>query len=96
MAEQEHAETPRRPAWVPADTTLEAALVQLEIYRRMPPSRRLEQALELSDTLRKVVAAGVRNRHPEYTDAQVKLAVTRLYLGADLFRQVYPGVEIKP
>jgi hypothetical protein len=82
--------------WIPADTTPEAALVQLEIYRRMSPSRRMELALEMSDSLRKVVAAGVRQRHPEYTDDRARLAVIHLYLGDELFHQVYPGVDIRP
>jgi hypothetical protein len=79
---------------IPADTTPEAWAVQIDIYRRMPPSRRLELALQLSDSLRSVVASGVRRRHPEYSEEQVRLAVTRLWLGEDLFRQVHPGVQI--
>jgi hypothetical protein len=79
---------------IPADTTLEAWRVQLAAYQRMAPSRRLELALQMSDTLRRTVASGVRSRHPEYGEEQVRLAVSRLWLGEDLFRQVYPGVEI--
>ncbi|HEX5269626.1 MAG TPA: hypothetical protein VFW33_04015 [Gemmataceae bacterium] len=79
---------------IPADTTLDAWRVQVEIYRRMPPSRRLELACEMSDTLRRTVAAGVRGRHPDYSEEQVRLAVARLWLGDELFRKVYPGVEI--
>jgi hypothetical protein len=81
---------------IPAHTTPEAARVQDEIFRRMPPSRRLELALEMSDELRDVSAAGVRDRHPEYMEAQVRLAVIRLSLGEELFRQVYPGVDVRP
>ena len=81
--------------FVPADTTPEAARVQLEIFRRMNPSRRLELACEMSDTIRKVSADGVRSRHPEYTEEQVNLAVARLMLGAELFSKAFPGVEIE-
>ncbi len=80
--------------FVPADTTPEAARVQLEIFRRMPPSQRLEQALALSETVRRVAASGVRHRHPEYTEEQVRLAVIRLTLGDELFGKAFPGVEI--
>jgi hypothetical protein len=76
---------------VPADTTPEAAAVQLRIYRLMPPARRLEVALELSESLRRMVAAGVRSRHPAYTEDQVRRAVLRLTLGAKLFDQACPG-----
>lgn len=79
---------------IPADTTREAWAVQVGIYRRMSPSRRLELALQMSDSLRRVVASGVRSRHPEYSEAQVRLAVARLWLGEELFRQTRPGVDI--
>jgi len=42
-----------------------------------------------------IVEAGVRNRHPEYTPEQVRVARNRIWWGDDLFRQVYPGVEIE-
>jgi hypothetical protein len=79
---------------IPADTTPEAWRVMVESYRRMSPSRRLELACQMTDSLRRVVAAGVRVRHPEYSEEQVRLAFLRLWLDDDLFRKVYPGVEI--
>jgi hypothetical protein len=82
--------------WIPPDTTPEAARMQLQICRHLSPSRRLELALQMSDSLRKTVEAGVRRRHPEYTGDQVRLAVIRLYLGDQLFGEVYPGVDVQP
>jgi hypothetical protein len=89
-------ETAMRIEVVPADTTPEAARVQFEIYRRMQPSRRLEIALEMNTTMRELVAAGVRCRHPDYSAEQVRLAVIRLCLGEEWFRKVYPGVNVEP
>jgi hypothetical protein len=83
------------PEIVPADTTPEAALVQLGIIRRMHPGKRLELALQMSDTLHRVVASGVRSRHPDYTQEQLRLAVLRLVLGEKLFREACPGVEVE-
>jgi hypothetical protein len=40
---------------------------------------------------RRLLAEGVRQRHREYTDAQVRWAFLRLWLGEDLFRKAYPG-----
>jgi hypothetical protein len=76
---------------VPADTTLEAFRVQLGIFQRMPADRRLALALRMSDSLRALVGSGVRARHPDYTERQVKLAVIRLSLGDELFRTAFPG-----
>ncbi len=80
---------------IPADTTPEAWRVQLDIFRRMLPLRRLEMALELGDTGRELIASGVRHRHPDYSPEQVRLAVLRLMQGKEIFSMVYPGVDIK-
>ena len=80
--------------WIPADTTIEAALVQFEIYRRMTPERRFELACQMSNNLRRLANEAVRHRHPEYTEEQIRLASNRLWLGDELFRQVFPGVRI--
>ncbi len=80
--------------FVPADTTREAALVQLQIYKKMTPQRRLELAFALSAELRELVASGVRARHPDYDDNQVRLAVARLTLGDKLFGAAYPQERI--
>jgi hypothetical protein len=81
---------------IPADTTPEAAWVQIEVFRRMWPRKRLHMALQLSDSLRAIAAAGVKSRHPEFSAEHVKLAVIRMSLGGDLFRRAYPGVSVAP
>jgi hypothetical protein len=81
---------------VSPDTTEEAARVQREVYRRMSPARRLQLIFEMNEHLRKLLAAGVRSRHPDYTEAQVKRAVIRLWLGRELFERAYPGQQIVP
>ena len=83
------------PKAVPADTLPEAAQVQLAAYRRMAPARRLELAMGMSDALREIAMAGVRSRHPEYSDEQVRLAYMRLTLGKEQFSKIRPGVDIE-
>lgn len=82
-------------SWIASDTTEEAARVQLAVFRRMTPEKRLELAFEMTNELRHRLAEGVRHRHPEYSEEQVRLAVIHLTLGDDLFRKVYPGVEAR-
>ena len=72
------------------DTLPEAASVQIEVYRRMSPATRLRIGLELTAVSRSLLAAGVRRRHPEYTDAQIRQAFLRLWLGDSLYRKAYP------
>lgn len=75
---------------IPRDTSPEAFWVQVDIYRRMTPDKRMQLALEMNASMRAVMAAGVRQQHPHYSEAQVKLVVIRLTLGTDLFQQTYP------
>jgi hypothetical protein len=81
----------------PRDTSQEAAAAQLEVYRRMTPEARLQVALELTEMSRKLLADGIRARHPEYSDEQVRLAMIRVWLTPELYRQAYAGYpEIDP
>lgn len=79
------------------DTRPEADHLQIEIFRRMGPEKRLQAGIALSQTCRELLAAGVRRRHPEYGEKEVKLAVFRLILPEDLFLSAYPyAQDIRP
>ncbi|MFQ5856094.1 MAG: hypothetical protein ACE5LU_10665 [Anaerolineae bacterium] len=76
----------------PLDTTAEAHQVQLDILRRLGPQGRLQKALELTELSRELLAQGVRQRHPEYSEEEVRLAVIRLQLPEGLFSKVSPHI----
>ena len=78
-------------AVIPLDTRPEAHRAQIQVYRRMGPERRLQRAMTMCDEAREVSRAGIRARHPEYGDEEVKLALFRLVLEDALFRAAYPG-----
>ncbi len=79
------------------DTSSEADDVQLEIFRKMGPEKRLEAGIALSRMCRELMAEGVRKRHPDYSEEQVRLAVIRRLLPEDLFLKAYPAArEILP
>ncbi len=73
---------------IPSDTTIEAARKQFEILRRLGPEARLKIAFELSDNLRSLVEAGVRQRHPDFDEQRVQQEVLRLMIGDELFQEV--------
>ena len=88
---------PARPyAYLPADTTPDADRVYFEALRRLGPTGRLRLTFQLHDRLRALARAGVKYRHPDYSEEEVRLAVARLMLGRVLFERVYPGREIAP
>ena len=55
---------------------------QVAIYRAMTPQQRLEQALRMNRSMRELLATGFRDRHPEWTEPQVKRAVADRILHA--------------
>lgn len=66
---------------MPFDTTPEAAAVQEEIFRRMTSSQRLRMALEMSESIRNVALAGVRLRHPEFSEEECSRELVRIMYG---------------
>ena len=48
---------------------------QVAIYRAMTPQQRLEQALRMNRSMRELMAVGFRDRHPTWTESQIRRAV---------------------
>lgn len=80
---------------IPQDTTIEAARIRFSILRKIGPAGWAKMVIELSDGLRTTTESGVRQRHPEYDDKMVRLAVLRLTVGELLFRQCRPHIQVK-
>ena len=55
---------------------------QVAVYRAMAPQQRLEQALRMNRTMRDLMATGFRDRHPNWTEPQVRRAVADRILHA--------------
>jgi hypothetical protein len=64
-----------------SDTNARAAAVQLALYREAGPSGRVQIAVEISDAVRETAIAGIRRRHPEYSERDVALAFLRVVYG---------------
>ena len=64
----------------------------MDAYRRMGGPARSAVAFRLIDLARNAVS-GIRQRHPEYDDAQVRSELCRLRLGDTLWRLLEPGDE---
>ena len=77
--------------FVPEDTDPEAWEMQADVLRRLGGAARLARVFALNERARELAVAGIRRRHPEYTDAQVHAAWLRLKLGDAIARAVWPG-----
>ncbi|HWO22001.1 MAG TPA: hypothetical protein VNO30_24735 [Kofleriaceae bacterium] len=74
----------------PRDTSPAAHEAQLRCYRRMSGAEKVALAAQLSEDVRAVARAGIRTRHPEYSDREVWYALQRLLLGDELFDRAWP------
>lgn len=65
------------------DTTASAQRQQLDVLRRVGGPRRLLMALQMSDEVRAVAEAGIRHRHPGWSDRQIHEALVDMLAGAE-------------
>jgi len=68
-----------------ADTSPRVAALQLQLYRQVGSAGRARIAVELSDAVRDTALAGIRRRHPEYSELEIASSFLRLVynFGAD-------------
>ena len=69
---------------VARDTSAAARRIQIEALRRLDGPTRLQMALRMSDDSREITLAGIRHRHPDWTDDDVHRELLRLLLGREL------------
>lgn len=75
------------------DTSPQIFRMECEALRRLGTEGRLRLAFDLSDQLWRTAEEGIRRRHPDYSEEQVRLALVRMRLGDELFRIGYPKPE---
>jgi hypothetical protein len=71
------------------DTSPEARRVQIGLYRRMTPARKFELISQAYEFGRVLAMAGIRLRHPNATDGQVRRIWASQHLGRELYEQAY-------
>ncbi len=74
----------------PYDTSEEVDRIQFDIFRNMSEDQRQQRAAELIRSCRELQEQGVRIRHPNYTDDEVRIAAIRMRLTEELFQKAYP------
>jgi hypothetical protein len=65
------------------DTSSAALERQRETFRRMMPEQRLAVAAEMSDEIRAVAESGIRQRHPDYSEDEVRAVLVVILLGRE-------------
>lgn len=62
----------------------QAAERQLDIFRRMTPSQRLECAFRWTNFTYEIARGAIRGEHPDWTDAHVDREIGRRITGIDV------------
>jgi hypothetical protein len=63
------------------DTSPKVAAIHLELYRAAGPARRAQIAADLSDAVRETTLAGIRRRHPELSENDIRESFLQLVYG---------------
>jgi hypothetical protein len=56
-----------------SDTSPEAENVLIDLYRRLPPARKMKQVLDLNRTVELLALVDVRRRHPDADEREQRL-----------------------
>lgn len=83
-----------RDTAIPLDTSRQAHALQRDVYLRLGGAGRVAMMFQLNDAVRRLAMAGIRARHPEYDEEQVRLAYARLVHGDALVQAVWPLREL--
>jgi hypothetical protein len=61
--------------------------MQVSVLERIGPERRADAAIDLSEFVRSLYLAGIRSRHPDWSDEDVVRHVVSSEYGVDLPRR---------
>ena len=76
----------------PRDTSPEAWKIYLDLQRKLTPAQRMQQVFELSEAMRQLQMAGLRQQYPDADEREIFLRAARANLGRELFQKVYGDV----
>lgn len=63
------------------DTSAKAAAIQERLHDELGPEGRFRLAMSMSELAREFARAGVRERHPGFTEEEVSRELARLFYG---------------
>jgi len=76
------------------DTTPDALAVQRRVLREMSVAQRLRATSDLCESTRRTSLAGIRSRHPSYSESDARFALFRMLYGDELFRRAWPDAPL--
>jgi hypothetical protein len=74
---------------IPNDTSKEAEQVYLKLLREAPPWRKAAMVDSLSRSCQELAAAGIRLRHPNASEREVRMRLAALWLDREVMMRVF-------
>ena len=72
-----------------SDTTPDAEAVLIHLLRKAPSWRKFQMVGELNATVKFLAIEGIRQRHPNASEKEVRRRLADILLGEELATQVY-------
>lgn len=72
-----------------ADTDPKTEQIQIELLRKVSPTRKFEMVAQMNNTVRVFMFAGLKRRNPDASPEMLRRMFADLLLGEDLARKVY-------
>ena len=77
------------PHKIQTDTPREVLEIQYDLYRKMSLARKIELVFDAYRTGQLLAMAGIRMRHPNASEKEVKQIWAKEHLGEELYNKVY-------
>jgi len=74
-----------------SDTSAATELVRVSLLRRMSSGQKSAMVEQMSEDARELARCGIRQRHPDYSPAEVEHALHRLLVGDTLADRAWPA-----
>ncbi len=72
-----------------SDTHPKMEALQIQLWREASPTRKMHMVAQLNAAVRLLAMAGLRERFPEASEAELRYRLAVLYLGEEMARKVY-------
>lgn len=79
-----------------SDTTPEAERVLIELARAMPDGKKIDQVFQMIETVRMFGMSGLRSRHPDASEDELKKRMAAIVFDRETVVEVYdwdPKIE---
>jgi len=78
------------------DTSPEAEKVLFDLLAKKSAAEKLEMVCQMSATMRTLAMSGLRDRHPNDTELELKIRLAELLYGADIAAKIAEKLNIPP